>query len=517
MLNVVDCILVEHDLWLVVVAGLICMLASHTAFSLLHRATQQQDTQRRLWLGAAAVAMGSGVWSTHFVAMLAYRTSLLVGYDLQLTALSAAIAIGLSGVGLWTVLHGQRILGGALCGAMIPAMHYTGMAALEGNFNIEWDYGYVAASILLGIGLSTLAFSLLPRAASLKGRIAVVTLFVLAICSLHFTAMTGATLAFDPFESPMMPSGLQRQSLAMVVAAVAIILLGIGMVGAIVDGYLADRNALEAVRLRRYVSELETTRSELQATTASLSLALEAAAASSQAKSQFLATMSHELRTPLNAIIGFSEILKLEALGSLGSPRYSQYACDIHDSGRHLLSLINDVLDFSKAEAGRLDLREEPLDLREVVTDCLRLVAPGAREAEITVTAELPAAAPIVQGDARRLKQIALNLLSNAMKFTPAGGAVQVSLSFGDDGVALVVADTGIGMTPQQIPIALEPFGQVDSSLSRRHEGTGLGLPLCRRFAEAHGGSLSIESALGEGTAVTVRLPAGRLRMTQAA
>jgi signal transduction histidine kinase len=133
------------------------------------------------------------------------------------------------------------------------------------------------------------------------------------------------------------------------------------------------------------------------------------------------------------------------------------------------------------------------------------------------VTAELPAAAPIVQGDARRLKQIALNLLSNAMKFTPAGGAVQVSLSFGDDGVALVVADTGIGMTPQQIPIALEPFGQVDSSLSRRHEGTGLGLPLCRRFAEAHGGSLTIESALGEGTAVTVRLPAGRLRMTRAA
>jgi signal transduction histidine kinase len=288
------------------------------------------------------------------------------------------------------------------------------------------------------------------------------------------------------------------------------------MVSAIVDGYLADRNALEAERLRRYISELEGTRTELQATTASLSLALEAAAASSQSKSQFLATMSHELRTPLNAIIGFSELLKAESLGSMGNPRYIEYATDIHQSGNHLLSLINDVLDFSKAEAGRLDLREEQLDVREIVTDCLRLVAPGAREAEISVTADLPATAPTVLADARRLKQIALNLLSNALKFTPAGGAVRVSLSF-DDGMLIAVADTGIGMTPEQIPVALQAFGQIDSRLSRSYEGTGLGLPLCRHMAEAHGGDLSIESALGRGTTVTVRFPAERLELTRAA
>jgi signal transduction histidine kinase len=329
--------------------------------------------------------------------------------------------------------------------------------------------------------------------------------------------MTAVTMAYDPWGSSAGATALQRQNLAIGVAAVAVLLLATGMVSAVIDGYLADRNALEAARLRRYVSELEGTRSELQATTASLSLALEAAAASSQAKSQFLATMSHELRTPLNAIIGFSELLKAESLGSMGNPRYIEYATDIHQSGSHLLSLINDVLDFSKAEAGRLDLREEQLDVREIVTDCLRLVAPGAREAEISVTADLPAAAPTVLADARRLKQIALNLLSNALKFTPAGGAVRVSLSFDDDGMLIAVADTGIGMTPEQIPVALQAFGQIDSRLSRSYEGTGLGLPLCRHMAEAHGGGLSIESALGRGTTVTVRFPAERLEVTRAA
>jgi signal transduction histidine kinase len=517
MLKIADCIVEDHDVWLIVVAGLICTLASHTCFSLLHRAVQQEPKQKMWWLGAAAVAMGSGVWATHFIAMLAYRTPMLAGYDVPLTVLSAAVAIGLAAVGLWLALNGWYLLGGAISGGMISAMHYTGMAGFTGPFWISWNDGYVAASMLIGIVLAVLAFYFLPRAAGMKGRVLVVSLFTLAICGMHFTGMTAATLVFDPVGSLAETTGLERHSLAIVVAAVALLLLGAGMASAMLDGYLADRNALEAQRLRRYVGELEATRSELEATTASLSRALEAAAASSQAKSQFLATMSHELRTPLNAIIGFAEILQSQALGPLGSARYTEYATDIHDSGSHLLSLINDVLDFSKAEAGRLDLREELLDLREVVGDCLRLVAPGAREAGLTVTAELPGEAPKVLADARRLKQIALNLLSNALKFTPDGGSVRVSLSFDGDGAAISVADDGIGMTPQQIPIALEPFGQVDSSLSRRHEGTGLGLPLCRRFAEAHGGSLSIESVLGEGTVVTVRLPAGRLQMTEAA
>ncbi len=517
MINVVGCIVNEHNLWLVVVAGLICMLASHAAFSQLHRAEQQASRQRYSWLAASAVSMGGGVWATHFIAMVAYRTPLLTGYDLPLTVLSAAIAVVFSGLALWLALQGLRMLGGAVAGSMIGAMHYTGMAASEGWFTLTWDYGYVAASVVFGVLLSVAAFALLPRAKGPKGHCLVVTLFVLAICGLHFTGMTGVTLEFDPLATPVSGSGLERQSLAIVVAAVAGLLLVIGMASAAIDSYLADRNASEAVRLRQHVRELEDTQAELQATTRNLGLALEAAAASSQAKSQFLATMSHELRTPLNAIIGFSQLLKTQSLGPLGHARYLEYIGDIHDSGTHLLSLINDVLDFSKADAGRLELQEEPLDVAEVLSDSLRLVAPEAREARIDLVTEFPDGAPRLLADRRRLKQIALNLLSNALKFTPVGGSIRVSLSFGSDGARIDFADTGVGMTPEQIPIALEAFGQVDSRLSRRHEGAGLGLPLCRRFAEAHGGSLSVESAPNRGTTVTIRFPAERVRLSRAA
>jgi signal transduction histidine kinase len=227
--------------------------------------------------------------------------------------------------------------------------------------------------------------------------------------------------------------------------------------------------------------------------------------------------MSHELRTPLNAIIGFSQLLQSEPLGPLGNERYREYAGDIQDSGTHLLSLINDVLDFSKADAGRLDLQEEELDARHVLDECLRLVAPEAQEAGIAVVTEMQETAPTLLADRRRVKQIALNLLSNALKFTPSGGTLRVKLACDAEGLEISVADNGIGMSPEQIPIALAPFGQVDSRLSRQHEGTGLGLPLCRRFAEAHGGSLTIASALGEGTTVTVRFPLERVKSSRAA
>jgi signal transduction histidine kinase len=517
MIEIVGCIVDGHDLWLVVLAGVVCTLASNTCFSMLYRAGHQDGRQRLFWTGAAALAMGFGVWSTHFIAMLAYSTPWPVGYDEFLTALSAVIAVSISGLGLWLVLRGAYALGGAICGAGIGAMHFTGMAAVEGEFLLEWNLNYVVASLVVGVVLSTLAFTLLPRVKGTRGRLLVATVFVLAICGLHFTAMTAVTMTYDPFSATSGATALQRQSLAIGVAAVAALLLCVGLLGAFFDGYLADRNAREAERLRRYVAELEATQADLRATTQNLGIALEAAAASSQAKSQFLATMSHELRTPLNAIIGFSQLLQSEPLGPLGNERYREYAGDILDSGTHLLSLINDVLDFSKADAGRLDLQEEELDARHILNECLRLVAPEAQEADIAVVTEMQETAPTLLADRRRVKQIALNLLSNALKFTPSGGTLRVKLACDAEGLEISVADNGIGMSPEQIPIALEPFGQVDSRLSRQHEGTGLGLPLCRRFAEAHGGSLTIASALGEGTTVTVRFPLERVKSSRAA
>ncbi|HEX7968256.1 MAG TPA: ATP-binding protein, partial [Stellaceae bacterium] len=250
---------------------------------------------------------------------------------------------------------------------------------------------------------------------------------------------------------------------------------------------------------------------QLSLTVRELESARVAAEESSRVKSQFMANMSHELRTPLNAIIGFSEVIRDALVGPVAA-RYKDYARDIHSSGRHLLGLINDVLDLSRIELGRLELHEEPVDLGKVIDDCHRLVAERVKSGGLELAVDFPPDLPRLLGDELRLKQIVLNLLSNAVKFTAAGGRIVLSVSgTADGGVALAVADTGIGMKPEEIPIALEPFRQIDSALNRRYEGTGLGLPLARTLAELHGGSLDIASTPGQGTTVTITLPATRV------
>jgi signal transduction histidine kinase len=228
-------------------------------------------------------------------------------------------------------------------------------------------------------------------------------------------------------------------------------------------------------------------------------------------KSEFIATMSHELRTPLNAIIGFSEIMEQELLGPLGSAMYKEYSRDILESGKHLLSIINDVLDISKVEAGKLQLNEDEVDLAVVVAAVLRLVRERAEAAGVAISSDLDSALPTIRADERLLKQILSNLMSNAIKFTPKGGSAIIIARMVTDGIVLSVKDTGIGMTAEQIPRAMERFGQVDNSLSRRFEGTGLGLPLVKAFTELHGGTFAIESEFGVGTTAIVRLPASRI------
>ncbi len=232
-----------------------------------------------------------------------------------------------------------------------------------------------------------------------------------------------------------------------------------------------------------------------------------------RAKSDFLAHMSHELRTPLNAIIGFAEMGEREVLGPIGNPKYREYAHDIHTSGLHLLNLINGLLDLSKIEAGKYELHEEIIDLAEVTTCSIRLVQEQARSAGLIVKVELPAALPAVMADKRALIQILLNLLSNAIKFTPEGGKIVISARPHNAGrYALCVADSGIGMKEADLATALTPFAQVESSLTRSYEGTGLGLSLAKYLADLHDCGFLIESQPGSGTAVTVVFPGKRLR-----
>ncbi|MCZ6764492.1 MAG: ATP-binding protein, partial [Alphaproteobacteria bacterium] len=239
--------------------------------------------------------------------------------------------------------------------------------------------------------------------------------------------------------------------------------------------------------------------------------AKETAELANRSKSEFLANMSHELRTPLNAIIGFSEVMEQELFGPMGHANYKDYAGDILYSGRHLLNIINDILDVSKAEAGMIDLSEEVVDLADVIEACLRLIRPRAVEKDLTVEADLPQQNIQIRADKRRLKQVVLNLLSNAVKFTEKGGVIVELRSDPKEGVILRVIDTGIGISQADLDRVMEPFVQADSTLSRSAEGTGLGLPLSRSLVEFHGGELTITSELGKGSIATVRLPAERL------
>ncbi|CAN0564583.1 unnamed protein product, partial [Laminaria digitata] len=217
-----------------------------------------------------------------------------------------------------------------------------------------------------------------------------------------------------------------------------------------------------------------------------------AAEAANRAKTEFLANMSHELRTPLNAIIGFSELMRTEALGPLGSPQYLEYMNDINGSGQHLIQIINDILDMSKIEAGELSPNEDVFDFARAADTAIRLVSDRAQKGEISLVNSVPDDIPQLYADERMLKQILLNLLSNAVKFTPEGGMVELSAEANDVGYAFSVSDTGCGIPEDKMDVILQPFGQADMTLHRNYEGTGLGLPLVNAMTELHGGKLEI-------------------------
>jgi signal transduction histidine kinase len=266
---------------------------------------------------------------------------------------------------------------------------------------------------------------------------------------------------------------------------------------------------------RDVITQLRSSRASMNEMSRRLEISVEQAEHANRAKSAFLANMSHELRTPLNAIMGFSEVMKDEHLGPVLNPRYLAYAGDIHASGTYLLGIINDILDLSKIEAGKMSLeRAEEFPLREALEGSLAICASLGKKFGVRIEGRMPPDAVRLLAVERMIRQIMINLVGNAIKFTPAGGCVTVDGNpTTDGGYAVCVQDSGIGMTEEEIAKALMPFGQIENKLTASHNGTGLGLPLAKAMLELHGGMLQISSSPGRGTLIVLIFPANRISL----
>jgi two-component system, sensor histidine kinase and response regulator len=484
---------------LVALSVVIATLASYTALDLSGRVFASAGRVRALWILGGAFAMGAGIWSMHFVGMLAFKLPVPVAYGAPLVTLSVVVAMAASAFALWVVGRREVRLPAHAAAALamgiaIAGMHYIGMAAMRVPARLAYDPFRWWLSIVIAVVASFVALDLARRfsgsetrrARLMRGAAAVV--MGIAISGMHYTGMSAAQ--FTPIEgvgSALPPAGIDTGLLALVVAIVGFLVVSLALIASMLD---------RIIRARTVEAELR--------------LAIEAAQHTSRLKSDFLATMSHEIRTPMNGVLGMLGL----ALDTELSQEQHGYLNTARSSAESLLVILNDILDFSKIEAGKLELELIPFDLPLTLEEVSELLAPRAHDKGLELVLDVsPLVSSRVVGDPGRLRQILINLVGNAIKFTTQGHVVVEVRTVAQAGemasVRFAVRDTGIGIPVDRQRHLFEKFTQADSSTTRRFGGTGLGLAISQQLVELMGGHLTVTSEEGKGSTFefTVSLP----------
>lgn len=514
----------SHDTLLVIFSYIVAVAASYTVLDLVGRISNVKGKSRFLWLLFGAGTMGMGIWSMHFVAMLAFSLPIPVAYNLVIVIVSVVAAMIGSFFALHLVSRKDRLTIPRLVIASISlaigvvAMHYIGMEAMQ--IGIMYNIGYVLLSVVIALLASFvalwLAFSLKSEGGNRKfyAKLGSGLVMGAAIAGMHYVGMYAANFYVDANMQYSAGIVFNQQFLGYFISGGTLFTLIISLFGI----YLSNKISFKDSEIERKTQEIYEMNKELKELnsnlelivkerTAQLEQAHDEAIKANMVKSKFLANMSHELRTPLNAIIGYSEMLAEEA-EEIGEPIFVEDLNKIRNAGRHLLSLINDILDISKIEAGKMEVHFEQIAIQQLVQDVLATVKPLVDQNNNKLITHITDGE--MSTDITKLRQILINLISNASKFTQDG---TVTLTVAQEarmeqlGFSFRIQDTGIGMTKEQMEKLFQPFTQADASTTRKYGGTGLGLAISQSFSEILGGYISVESEIGVGSTFTCWLP----------
>ncbi|TFZ06266.1 response regulator [Ramlibacter henchirensis] len=489
---------------LVLISVLVAVLASYTALALAERVNRAGGTAARWWIAGGGFAMGAGIWSMHFIGMLAFRLPIPLGYDLGLTLVSWALPVAVSGLALSQASLANPTLrhlavSAVLMGVGINAMHYVGMAAMRMEPGIQWNGLLVLASLLIAVCAAAaalwIAFSLRRRSGGWRARSVAAAFMGLAVVGMHYTGMAAASF---PEGSVCLAASssfsLTGLSLLVIVATVAV--LAIALLTSVFDARLEARN--EILRVTREASE---ERQLMLQRERSARVEMERI---NTLKDQFLATLSHELRTPLNAILGWVQLLQVKK----DEASVHKGLQTIERNARLQARLIEDLLDMSRIVAGKVRLEATWVDVGPVIGAAVEAARPSAFARGLSLESGVAPGLPLVWGDPARLHQVMWNLLANSIKFTPEGGRIRVEVCLEGERLCARVSDTGEGIAQEFLPHVFDRFRQADAGEARRHGGLGLGLSIVRQLVELHGGTVEAQSAgPGRGATFTVWLP----------